>query len=165
MTEIGAAAGKLTIRGEHGPETVDFKGAPAAVTPLSNGYTIKDTGARETYSTGMLREPQDGLARFDLLYPLDVPYERQLLTRFAVHMAKGAVKYEERNWEKAETTGELTRFRASLLRHVGQWMAGDRSEDHAAGIMFNLLAFETTAYKMGREGIQTGFDPPSRPLR
>jgi hypothetical protein len=93
-----------------------------------------------------------------------VPYEKQLLTRFAVHMAKGAQKYTERNWEKAKTTAELVRFRASLLRHVFQWLAGDRSEDHAAGIMFNLLAFETTAYKMHREGLQTGFEPPVRPF-
>jgi hypothetical protein len=150
MTEIGAV-GKVSIRGEHGPETIEF--------------SVNDTGARETYSTGMVREPQDGAARFDLLHPLEVPYEKQLMTRFAVHMAKGAQKYTERNWEKAKTTAELVRFRASLLRHVAKWLAGARDEDHAAGIMFNLLAFETTAYKMHREGLATGFEAPLPPLR
>jgi hypothetical protein len=161
---VAAVPKSITVRGEHGPEIVTLDSAVMHVAPLEgNQFAVKDSGDRETYSTGMLREPQEGRPRFDLLYPLDVPYEKQLMTRFAAHMAKGAEKYPARNWEKAQTTGELERFRASLLRHVSQWMAGDRVEDHAAGIMFNLLAFETTAYKMHRQGLETGFGGGPRP--
>lgn len=125
-------------------------------------FVTKDSGVREAYSTGMVRDTQDGKARHDLLWPLEVRYDQQFLTRVAELLARGAEKYGERNWEKAETTEELERFRASAVRHLAQWLAGDRDEDHAAAVVFNLLAFETTAYKLHRQGICTGFEGETR---
>lgn len=111
-------------------------------------YTTKDSGSREQYSTGMQRDTEDGKARFDLLFPLDVPYSEQFLTRIAELMTRGAVKYIPRNWERANTEEEMSRFRSSAARHFMQWMSGDTDEDHASAVFFNLLAFETTKYKM-----------------
>lgn len=46
-----------------------------------------------SYAGGGVREDKQGAPRFELLFPLGVPYAEQLLTRCAVHMAKGAQKY------------------------------------------------------------------------
>lgn len=119
---------------------------------LGAQYETKDSGKREEYSTGMVRDTQDGKPRFDLLFPKDVPYQHQILTRFAQLMERGAQKYSERNWELAGTEEELERFKQSGMRHMVQWFNGETDEDHAAAVMFNLMAFETTSYKRERDG-------------
>ena len=63
-------------------------------------------------------------------------------------MAKGADKYDARNWEKACDDEALDRYKESAFRHLMAWMCGEVDEDHAAAVVFNLLAHETTAYKM-----------------
>jgi hypothetical protein len=113
-------------------------------------FITKDSGQREEYSTGMRRDTQEGKARFDLLFPLDVPYTEQFMTRVAELLCRGVEKYGTRNWEKAGTAEEMERFRASAMRHLAQWLAGDPDEDHAAAVVFNLLAYETTFYKINK---------------
>jgi hypothetical protein len=113
-------------------------------------FVTKDSGVREAYVTGMLRDTQDGKARHDLLWALGVPYEEQFMTRVAQLLARGAGKYGIRNWEKACTAEELERFRSSAARHYAQWQSGEQDEDHAAAVVFNLLAYETTLFKMNR---------------
>ena len=103
-------------------------------------YDTKDSGVRSEYSTGMVRDTQEGKARFDLLFPKGVPFANQMLTRFAELMERGAKKYDERNWEKARTQEELHRYHSSALRHLVQWINGEEDEDHAAAVMFKLLA-------------------------
>lgn len=105
-------------------------------------FETKDSGKRSEYTTGMVRDTQDGKARFDLLFPLGLPYDKQMLTRFANLMARGAEKYTERNWEKARTQEELERYYSSALRHMIQWISGEEDEDHAAAVMFNIMAGE-----------------------
>lgn len=115
---------------------------------MSEGFITKDSGARQEFDSGMQRDTQEGKARWDLLFPLNVPYEEQFLTRIADLLARGAKKYDPRNWEKASNEEELERFQASALRHMMQWMAGDREEDHASAVVFNLLGYETTRWKL-----------------
>lgn len=117
----------------------------------AHGYVTKDSGVRASYESGMVRDTQDGKPRFDLLIPDGVPFPAQFLTRCADLMARGAVKYEDRNWEQANSVVELNRFKASAYRHLMQWITGDNDEDHAAAVVFNLLAWETTSYKMLQE--------------
>jgi hypothetical protein len=111
-------------------------------------FTTKDSGQRVQFDTGFQRDTQDGKPRHDLLWAEGVPYEAQFMTRVAALLARGAEKYNPRNWEKARTSEELDRFAASAARHFAQWMAGETDEDHAAAVVFNLLAWETTAFKM-----------------
>lgn len=119
------------------------------IEPVGDGkFVTKDSGSRQQFESGMQRDTQDGKARWDLLFPLDVPYENQFLTRVADLLARGAEKYDARNWEQASGAEELERFKASALRHMMQWVAGDREEDHAAAVCFNLLGYETTLYKL-----------------
>lgn len=114
-------------------------------------YQTKDSGKRQEFETGMVRDTQEGKARFDLLFPLAMPYKEQLITRFAELMARGAEKYAERNWEQARTEVELGRYKASALRHLIQWLTGETDEDHAAAVMFNLMGAEYVKYRMRAE--------------
>lgn len=121
-----------------------------AHTPES--YVTKDSGVREAYDSGMVRDTQQGKARFDLLRPKGVPYAAQFLTRVADLMTRGAEKYGFRNWEVANSQAELERFENSAERHLQQYLAGETDEDHAAAVVFNLLAAETTRWKMQNNG-------------
>lgn len=106
-------------------------------------YVTKDSGKREEYASGMVRDVNGDKPRYDLILPEGIPYEDQFLTRIAGLLTRGAVKYGERNWEKASGEEEMKRFRASAFRHLMQWMCGEEDEDHAAAVVFNLLAYET----------------------
>jgi hypothetical protein len=96
------------------------------------GFTIKDSGQRMTFDSGMQRDPGEGKVDWALVY--DGP----LLLRWAIHLTNGAKKYAARNWMKANSQVELERARTSAARHFAQWMAGDEDEDHAAATVFNL---------------------------
>jgi len=113
-------------------------------------FTTKDSGKREEYDSGMVRDTNEGKARFDLLLPEGIPYKEQILTRFAELMERGAKKYKDRNWEKAIGSEELNRFKESALRHIMQWYCGEDDEDHAVAVLFNIMAFEATNYKLNK---------------
>lgn len=111
-------------------------------------WITKDSGKREEYDSGMKRDIQDGKPRFDLLFPIGIPYSDQFLTRVAGLLARGAEKYDERNWEKAEGEAELNRFQASALRHLTQWICGETDEDHMAAVVFNLMGAHLVEWKL-----------------
>lgn len=118
----------------------------------SQDFVVKDSGVREPYASGMVRDTQKGKARFDLLRPRGVPYDAQFLTRVAMLMTRGAEKYGFRNWEVANSQEEIDRFEGSAERHMMQWLSGETDEDHAAAVVFNLLAAETTRWRMSQGG-------------
>lgn len=91
---------------------------------------IKDSGERETYPSGMTREPQMGRGRYDLISPL-------ALRKLAIHYEGGANKYSDRNWEKG---GPVSRHLNSAIRHLQQYLEGDRSEDHLSACVWNCFA-------------------------
>lgn len=111
-------------------------------------FETKDSGKREEYSTGMRRDVQEDKPRFDLLVPECIPYEETLLYRWAMLMTRGAKKYGERNWEKAATTIEQVRFKASAARHFFAWLSGKEDEDHGTAVAFNIQGYETVKYKL-----------------
>jgi phytoene dehydrogenase-like protein len=117
-------------------------------TNIPTTFVTKDSGERQSYDSGMVRDTQKDKERFDLLRPRDVPYSAQFLTRCAGLMARGAEKYGERNWEVANSFEEVERFEQSAERHLQQWLAGEVDEDHAAAVFFNLLAAETIKWKI-----------------
>ena len=106
-------------------------------------YKTKDSGKRSEYKSGMRRDTQDNKPNFYLCMPLDVPFEEQMLTRWAALMTRGKNKYGSRNWEKSDSGMEMERFKSSAFRHFIQWLTGDDpSEDHAAACFFNITAAE-----------------------
>lgn len=115
----------------------------------ANNARAHDPLPHEPFAGGGMREPQGDRARFELLLPRGVPFEEQLLTRFAQHMARGAQKYEDRNWEQFSDAEALERAKSSALRHMMQWVTSvDDGEDHAAAILFNVMAAEHVTRKL-----------------
>jgi len=99
---------------------------------------LKDSGARQEYSSGMVREPSGIRERFDLILPLGQPYNTTLLYKWADILAMGCSKYKKRNWELASSVEELDRFKESAWRHFVKFMNGETDENHAGSILFNL---------------------------
>jgi hypothetical protein len=108
-------------------------------------YETKDSGERQEFSTGMVRDVQTDKPRYDLIW-------RPGIKRLAELYQRGSVKYTERNWQKADTQEELNRFVSSANRHFEQWIQGDRSEDHMSGCIFNLFGAEYVFARMQKEG-------------
>lgn len=118
-------------------------------------YETKDSGQRQDYPSGMRRDVQSGKPDFSLLLT-DLPYDKQLLTRWASLMERGASKYGRRNWQLANSEEELERFKASAFRHFVQWITGEDDEDHAAAVLFNINAAEYVKERLG-DGPEDGF--------
>ena len=85
----------------------EFLGFTETANPERTKYETKDSGVRAEFDSGMVRDTQDGKARFELLLTLGVPYSDQLLTRVGELLARCAAKYDSRNWEKAAGEEEL----------------------------------------------------------
>lgn len=155
-------------------------------------YTLQDSGARQEFAGGMVRESQGERMRYDLA--LDGPlvwamfrgkydgvvraaqdwYENRgveraakivfemalitegglwaILDRYTVLMTKGAIKYSEGNWLKAQGEAELKRFVGSFSRHLVKYLRGDVDEDHLAAMVFNLNGAEYVLGKMAPKG-------------
>lgn len=92
--------------------------------------SVKDSGQRQSFNTGAVRDTQDGKPRYDLI-------PATALKRLAIHYANGAKKYGDRNWEKGIPA---SRCLASTMRHLFDWVLGDRSEDHLSAVLFNIMA-------------------------
>lgn len=107
-----------------------------------NDFAIKDSGQRQQFDGGMVRDVTDGKTDYSLV--LDGP----MFDRWAAHMTKGAAKYSKRNWMLAAGDAERERFKESALRHFLQWYRGETDEDHAAAVLFNINGAE---YVKGRE--------------
>ena len=91
---------------------------------------LKDSGKRENFSTGAEREPNLDRGRYDLIPSI-------ALKALAIHYERGAKKYSDRNWEKGIP---LSRHLNSALRHLQDYLVGDRSEDHLSACVFNVFA-------------------------
>lgn len=111
---------------------------------MSHG--LKDTGKRMSFASGMVREPDAGNGRYDLITPIGLlntmlgmrditNLSASVLERLAVHYERGAMKYSDRNWEKG---GSLSRHLNSALRHLRKRLAKMTDEDHLAAFVWNV---------------------------
>lgn len=96
----------------------------------NSAFITKDSGERQSFDSGAVRDTEKGKPRFDLIPP-------DALTRVAMLYARGADKYGDRNWEKGMP---VSRFYSSALRHLFQYGQGDIDEDHLSAVIFNCLA-------------------------
>ena len=102
---------------------------------MSDFSDVKDHGGeRQIFEGGAQREAATGKGRFDLVPPY--PHRR-----LAAHYENGAAKYAERNWEKGLP---LSRFVDSAERHLNQFKAGDRTEDHLSAVLWNIYGYMDT---------------------
>lgn len=109
----------------------------------ATGFETKDSGQRQDLANGMVRDVADDKPDWTLL--LDGP----LLRRWCELLQRGAKKYGKRNWTRCLTANPgdsrdqtKARFLESAFRHFMQWVQGDRDEDHAAAVVFNMNGYE-----------------------
>ncbi len=98
-------------------------------TPPAVYSAVKDSGALERFDTGARRDTRAGKGRYDLITPHG-------LKRLAIHYENGSRKYGDRNWEHGQP---VSRMVDSAIRHLYNYLAGDRSEDHLAASAWNSL--------------------------
>jgi hypothetical protein len=97
---------------------------------MPNFDKVKDSGKRQEFKTGSVRDTNIGKGRYDLISPL-------MLQRLAKHFENGATKYGDRNWEKGQP---LSRYFDSAVRHLYKHLEGMRDEDHLAAAVWNVGA-------------------------
>ena len=91
---------------------------------------VKDSGKRQEFNTGSVRDTAEGKGRYDLISPIS-------LARLAKHFENGARKYGDRNWEKGQN---ICRYLDSAIKYIYKHLEGYRDEDHLAAGAWNLLA-------------------------
>ena len=94
----------------------------------------------------MTREDKSDKINWDLLYPRNIPLDKQLLYETAKHMSAGAKVHGARNWENA-TLEQLPSFRESYRRHSEAYLNGETDENHHTAMMFNLLGMRLIQVK------------------
>ena len=96
---------------------------------------IQDSGKREEFNTGSVRDTRNGKGRFDLITPF-------ALKRLAQHYENGSVKYGDRNWEKGQS---IMRYLDSAERHINDLkialLLGEQTEDHASAVVWNMMGY------------------------
>lgn len=91
---------------------------------------VQDSGERQEFDTGSIRDSRKGKGRYDLISPI-------ALRRLACHYEAGSVKYGPRNWEQGQP---MSRYFDSAIRHMYKYMEGSRDEDHLAAATWNVMA-------------------------
>lgn len=91
---------------------------------------LQDSGERTQFESGAMRDPGgEDKPRLELISPF-------FLKRLGVHLANGAKKYTDRNWEKGIP---MDRCVAGALRHLNQYRAGEDDEDHLVAAAFGVM--------------------------
>lgn len=91
---------------------------------------VKDSGERQSFDSGAVRDTQTGKGRYDLL-------PTRAIRRLARHYENGAVKYGDNNYLLGMP---MSRFTDSALRHLFKAIEGHKDEDHFIAAIWNLLA-------------------------
>lgn len=113
---------------------------------------IHDSGKRQVYSSGAMRDPSEG--KIDWTRVTFGP----LLRRWALHLTKAEAKYPDAapgvpNFSLIETKEELLRYKKSAFRHFMSWYFDETDEDHAAATTFNINGVEIIKAKMRGDAI------------
>lgn len=101
---------------------------------IPNHPPILDSGKRQEFSTGSVRDTREGKGRFDLLPPFA---EEEI----AKHFEAGAKKYGDWNWLKGQP---LSRYLDSAKRHLTKAARGQRDEPHFIAAAWNILCLIET---------------------
>ena len=117
------------------PDDIPESFAPPDESGLKTGNAIS------AYPTSAVREESGLRPRPDLISPF-------FMERTGLHLAKGAIKYTDRNWENGIP---LTRHLEGLERHIMQYKMGLEDEDHLAAAACNLMFLIHTEEAINRD--------------
>lgn len=87
-------------------------------------------GPKTEYDTGAVRSSDAEGVRYDLISPIG-------LAAVARACHEGAVKYDDFNWESGMPAADMINHG---LRHIYEFLSGDRNEDHLGHAAWNLIA-------------------------
>jgi len=99
---------------------------------------VKDSGKRQNFDSGSVRDTRDNKGRYDLL----MCHAIHLVAR---QLEEGAKKYAPRNWELGQP---LSRYMDSALRHLFKHLEGHRDERHDVASAWNILAMIETKHRI-----------------
>ena len=130
-------------------------------------FVVKDSGQRDAFAGGMVRDTAVGKLRPDLVR--DGP----MFLRWVKLMTAGALKYAARNWMLATGQAEFDRGLESADRHFNTWYTYRKyginiedpdnptheplKEDHAAAVFFNINEVEYVADKLTTQPTDDGW--------
>jgi hypothetical protein len=127
--------------------------------PIDTVADLPDSGDRREFDTGSVRDVRIGKGRYDLLSPF-------VTERDAKHMEAGAIKYNDRNWEKGQP---LMSYFDSAKRHMESYVAclllGEKAEeDHLAAVRWNIASFIHTEEMINRGLLPSDLDDRPGPM-
>lgn len=91
---------------------------------------LAEDPALSKFSTGAVRSSDAMGVRYDLISPIG-------MRRIAETYAEGAVKYHPKNWEMGMPISDILNH---VLKHIYNYLAGDRDEDDLAHAAWGLFA-------------------------
>jgi len=100
-------------------------------------HALKDSGARQDFGTGSVRDLGENKGAYDLLQEFGIHAN-------AMQLERGMKKYGNRNWEKGQP---VSRYIQSARRHLAYHMMGLRDEPHMAAAAWNVLCAIDTAVR------------------
>jgi hypothetical protein len=96
---------------------------------VAGGEKVVD-GDKTRFGTGAVRSSDAEGTRYDLISPIG-------LEAVARTCAEGAAKYSAHNWERGMDVPDLLNH---AIKHIYQFLSGDRSEAHLPHAAWGLLA-------------------------
>ena len=99
-------------------------------------FIVKDSGKRQEFQTGAVRDDQENKGRFDLIPPI-------MEERLAKHYESGAKKYGDNNFRLGMP---IKRYIDSARRHLNKYRMGMTDEDHLIAAIWNLAGIVETEY-------------------
>ena len=109
---------------------------------------LKDSGTREKFGDGAVRDGEVGKGRYDLLSPLATH-------RLSLWMEAGGIKYDDRNWEAGMP---LSQYIDSAIRHLKKFECGLEDEDHLAACLWNIHCLTHTKIAIEQGLLSKGYD-------
>lgn len=102
------------------------------------GATLKDSGERQDFGTGSVRDLDTGKGAYDLLQEFGIHAD-------AMQLERGKAKYGWRNWERGQP---VSRYIQSCRRHIAYYMMGLRDEPHLSAAAWNILCAIDTVFRV-----------------
>lgn len=102
---------------------------------------IHDSGMRETFASGAMRDPSTGKLKWSRIF------FGPMARRWAQHLTTAEAKYPDAapgvpNFSLISSVEEKLRYKESALRHFMSWYHEETNEDHASAVFFNINGVE-----------------------